>query len=46
MQGKTRASNGSSRTFPKVTYEILIFKGKEIKIAEDRPASIVETVKR
>ena len=37
VQGKTRVSTGSSRTFRKVTYEILIFEGKKIKIKDKAP---------
>lgn len=43
-QDKTRASNGSSRTFRKVTYEILIFEGKKIKI-EVRKSSSLPTIR-
>ncbi|OXG25236.1 hypothetical protein C361_02241 [Cryptococcus neoformans Tu259-1] len=35
VQGKMRVSTGSSRTFRKVTYEILIFEGKKIKIEDN-----------
>lgn len=41
VQGKTRASTGSSRTFRKVTYEILIFEGKKIKIEDRAPLYIL-----
>lgn len=34
VPGKTRAGDGSLRTFHKVTYEILIFEGKKIKIKD------------
>lgn len=37
VQGKTRVSTGSSRTFRKVTYGILIFEGKKIKIEDRTP---------
>ena len=40
VPGKTRASNGSSRTFRKVTYGILISKGK-IKIEDRTPFYIL-----
>ena len=41
VQGKTRASTESSRTFRKVTYEILIFEGKKIKIEDRAPLYIL-----
>ena len=41
VPGKTRESNGSSRTFRKVTYEILIFEGKKIKIEDRAPPYIL-----
>ena len=41
VQGKMRASTGSSRTFCKVTYEILIFEGKKIKIEDRAPLYIL-----
>lgn len=41
VQGKTRVSTGSSRTFRKVTYEILIFEGKKIKIEDRAPLYIL-----
>ena len=41
VQGKMRASTGSSRTFHKVTYEILIFEGKKIKIKDRAPLCIL-----
>lgn len=41
VQGKTRVSTGSSRTFRKVTYEILIFERKKIKIEDRAPLYIL-----
>ena len=41
VQGKMRASTGSWGTFRKVTYEILIFEGKKIKIEDRAPLYIL-----